>query len=518
MRYLLSLDQGTTSSRAFTVDEDGRVATRAQRPLACIYPRPGWVEQNPMDIWSSQMSAVREALRELQHLDAMRKASFANSSFNLNTRSKSLVAGLGIANQRETTVVWERATGLPVCNAIVWQDRRTAADCEALRERGQADLIRAKTGLMLDPYFSATKLAWILNHVPGARARAELGELCFGTVDSWLIFRLTNGKLHVTDASNASRTLLYNIHTQRWDEDLLALFGVPSAMLPGVVASAGIAGRCDPSHFGLELPISGIAGDQQAACYGQMCQQPGTMKNTYGTGSFLLLNTGGTAVSPKNKVVATVGWNTADMLCPVTYFLEGSVFMSGAIVEWLRDGLGMIRSAAEIEALAASVSDTADVFLVPAFAGLGAPHWDPQARACLIGMTRDTGRAHIARAALEAMALQTVDVFEAMREDAPVVPDHLRVDGGASVNNLLLQLQADLLGLPVVRSAVTEATVMGAAYLAGLGCGLWGRPEEFSHHWQPEREFLPAIGSDERQARMARWKKALTRSRMWVDK
>jgi glycerol kinase len=518
MRYLLALDQGTTSSRAFAIDEDGQIATRAQRPLACSHPQPGWVEQNPMEIWSTQLAAAREAFRELQHVDAMRKASFANSSYNLHTKSKSLVIGLGIANQRETTLVWERATGRPIYNAIVWQDRRTAAACDALREQGHADTIRAKTGLMLDPYFSATKLAWILHNVPQARARAESGELCFGTVDSWLVFRLSNGKTHVTDGSNASRTMLYNIHQQCWDDELLALFDIPRSMLPEVVHSTGAIARCDASHFGVDLAIAGMAGDQQAACYGQMCQTPGAMKNTYGTGSFMLMNTGGVAVSPKNKVVATIGWNTDDMLQPATYFLEGSVFMAGATVQWLRDNLGMIRHASDIEELAGSVSDCGDVYLVPAFVGLGAPHWDPQARACLIGMGRDTHRGHIARAALEAIALQTVDVHEAMREDAPAAADHLRVDGGASVNNLLLQIQADYLGLPVVRSAVTEATAMGVAYLAGLGVGLWGKPQDFASHWQQDRVFEPTISADERLAKMARWKKALTRSRMWAEK
>lgn len=516
MSYILALDQGTTSSRAFTFDEEGHIATSARLPVKTLYPQPGWVEQDPMEIWSTQLEAAKLAFTELQQHDAMRKASFASSAFNLSARSGSLVPAMGITNQRETTIVWERQTGKPIYNAIVWQDRRTAGMCDQLREK-YADAIRQKTGLILDPYFSASKVSWILQNVPAAHARAELGDLCFGTVDSWLIFNLTGGRTHVTDGSNASRTMLYNIHKQDWDDDLLGLFGIPRAIMPRVVSSSGIVGKTEHALLGMSIPISGLAGDQQAACYGQLCHQDGMVKNTYGTGGFMLMNTGGKPVGSRNKLLATIGWNTDDMLQPVTYFLEGSVFMAGATVEWLRDGLGIIEKTEDVEPLAASVPDSGDVYLVPAFTGLGAPHWDSYARGCLIGMTRGTNRAHIARAALESIALQTVDVFEALRQDAAVTPGHLRVDGGGSRNNLLMQMQADFLGIPIVRPMVTETSALGVAYLAGLGVHIWNSADELGHHWHQDRVFEPSISADERQAKLARWKKAVTRSRLWVN-
>jgi glycerol kinase len=516
MSYILALDQGTSSSRAFTFDEEGRMATQASLPVASIYPQPGWVEQDPLEIWSTQLETAKQAFSELQRTEALRRASFSSSAFNLKARSGSLIPAIGITNQRETTVVWDRKSGLPVYNAIVWQDRRTAARCDELREQGHAELIRSKTGLVLDPYFSATKLAWILDNVPNARAKAELGDLCFGTIDSWLVFKLTSGRAHVTDGSNASRTMLFNIHTQQWDAELLDLFNIPKAMLPRVVSSSGIVGKTEQIHFGLSIPISGLAGDQQAACFGQLCHKPGMVKNTYGTGGFMMMNTGAKPVPSKTRLLSTVGWNTDDMLQPVTYFLEGSVFMAGAAVQWLHDGLRIVRHVSDVEALAASVPDTGDVYLVPAFTGLGAPHWDSYARGCIIGMTPGTKRAHIARAALESVALQTQEVFEALRQDAGSTPQELRVDGKASLNNLMMQMQADYLGVPVLRPTVVETSALGVSYLAGLGVRIWHNSDDLSHHWHLDRQFEPLLGEDERQAKLARWKKAVSRSRLWA--
>jgi glycerol kinase len=516
MSYILALDQGTTSSRAFTFDEEGHVATQSSFPVTSVFPQPGWVEQDPLQIWSSQLDAAKQAFSELQRIDAIRKASFASSAFNLKARSGSLVPAIGVTNQRETTIVWERKTGRPIYNAIVWQDRRTASACDKLRDQGYAELIRSKTGLVLDPYFSATKLAWILENVPNARASAELGDLCFGTVDSWLIYKLTSGRAHVTDGSNASRTMLYNIHTQEWDEELLALFDIPKAMMPRVVSSSGIVGKTEQIHFGLSIPIAGLAGDQQAACYGQLCHKEGMVKNTYGTGGFMLMNTGSKAVSSKSRLLATVGWNTDDMLQPVTYFLEGSVFNAGASVQWLMDGLQIVKDVAEVETLATSVPNTGDVYLVPAFTGLGVPHWDSYARACMIGMTRGTTKAHIARAALEAIALQTQEVFEALKQDTNYTPTQLRVDGKAANNNLLMQMQADYLGVPVVRPTVTETSALGVSYLAGMGVRMWNNTDDLSHHWHQDRVFEPSLGEDERLTKLARWKKAVARSRLWA--
>jgi glycerol kinase len=424
---------------------------------------------------------------------------------------------IGITNQRETTVLWDRATGQPVANAIVWQDRRTAARCDELRRQGKAGLIQKKTGLVIDAYFSATKLQWLLDNVPGARARAGRGELAFGTIDSWLIWNLTGGKVHATDASNASRTLLFNVHTLQWDDELLRLFNIPRSVLPQVVPSSGVLGTTDAALFGTALPIAGVAGDQQAATFGQACFAPGMAKNTYGTGCFMLMNTGTAAVPSRNKLLTTVGWQGPPGLARTAYCLEGGVFMAGATIQWLRDGLQMIQSAPEVEALAGLVPDTGDVYLVPAFAGLGAPDWDGYARGTLLGMTRGTTRAHIARAALEAIALQVADVFDAMARDSGIALKELRVDGGACSNNLLMQMQADFLGVPVVRPRVTETTALGAAYLAGLATGLWRDAREISAQWQVDRRFEPQLAAPLRRAKLARWRKAVERSKAWAD-
>ncbi|MEK9953753.1 MAG: glycerol kinase GlpK, partial [Curvibacter sp.] len=469
--HILALDQGTTSSRALVFDRQGRVVALAQQEFAQHFPQAGWVEHDATEIWRSQLAVARQALQRA----------------GLEARQ---LRALAITNQRETTVLWDRRTGEPVARAIVWQDRRTAALCDTLRPRW-APRIQRKTGLVLDAYFSATKLQWLLDHVPGARARAEAGELAFGTIDSWLLWNLTGGEVHATDASNAARTLLFNIHTLQWDEELLNLFTIPHAVLPQVHPSSGVFGETEASLLGAAVPVAGIAGDQQAATFGQACFAPGMAKNTYGTGCFMLMNTGDTAVHSQHQLLGTVAWLGPHT--PACYALEGSVFMAGATVQWLRDGLQIIQSASEIEALAASVPDTQDVYLVPAFAGLGAPDWDGHARGTLVGMTRGTTRAHIARAALEAIALQTADVFEAMGQDAGVPLRELRVDGGASRNDLLMQLQADCLGVPVLRPALTETTAFGAAGLAGLAGGLWAGADELSALWQLQRRFEPRL-------------------------
>src|SRR5438477_3594980 len=443
MSFVLALDQGTTSSRAIVFDHGGGIRAVAQREFAQHFPQPGWVEHDPTEVWASQFGVLAEALA---------KARIAASD----------LAAIGITNQRQTTLLWERATGKPVANAIVWQDRRTAALCDALRNAGHADLIRRKTGLVIDAYFSGTKLKWLLDNVPGARDRALRGELAFGTVDAWLVWNLTRGERHVTDASNASRTLLFDIHRGQWDDELLALLDVPRSVLPEVVASSGVCAHA--SLQGVSVPIAGIAGDQQAALFGQACVTPGLAKNTYGTGCFLLLNTGRTAVESRSNLVSTVAWRRGNV---TDYALEGSVFIAGAVVQWLRDGLKLIRTAAEVEPLAASVADNGGAYLVPAFAGLGAPHWDAYARGAMLGLTRGTTAAHVARAALESIAYQSAEVLTAMESDAGVKLAELRVDGGAAVNNLLLQFQADLLGVAVVRPKILETTALGAAYLAG---------------------------------------------------
>jgi glycerol kinase len=495
MDTVLALDQGTTSSRAIVFDAEGRIRALAQQEFPQHYPQPGWVEHDPEEIWQSQLAVARRVLAQV----------------GAEVRS---IRAIGVSNQRETTVLWERASGRAIAPAIVWQDRRTAARCAALHAAGHAEAIRARTGLEVDAYFSATKLEWLLDNVPGARARAEAGELAFGTIDSWLVYRLTGGRVHVTDPSNASRTLLYDIHKLGWDEALLAEFRIPAALLPRVVPSSGVSASTDGAILGLELPIAGIAGDQQAAAFGQACLTPGMAKNTYGTGCFLMVNTGARPVDSSNRLLTTVGWQIGER---VDYFLEGSVFIAGAVVQWLRDGLGIIGSADEIEALAASVADNGGVSLVPAFAGLGAPHWDASARGTILGLTRGSTRAHIARAALESIALQSADVLEAARRDAGVPLAELRVDGGAARNDLLMQFQADVLGVPVLRPRVTETTALGAATLAGLAVGVWSSPEDIAQHWQVERRFEPGMGADQREAALARWRRAVERARGWAE-
>ena len=498
MDYILSIDQGTTSSRAVVFDRAGQPVAIAQREFAQHFPQPAWVEHDANEIWQSQLAVMQEALSRAGISAAQLRA-------------------IGLTNQRETTVLWDRQTGEPVAPAIVWQDRRTVAQCEALRAVGLADKITRKTGLVLDAYFSGTKLAWLLDHVPGARARAERGELAFGTVDSWLVWQLTGGRVHATDPSNASRTMLFNLKRGAWDAQLLAMLNIPAEVLPQVLPSCGLVAETDAALLGVSVPVAGWAGDQQAALFGQACFAPGMAKNTYGTGCFMLMNTGDKPVASRHQLLSTVAWQgPVDAARPVAYALEGSVFMAGATVQWLRDGLQIIRSAADVEALAASVPDTGDVFLVPAFAGLGAPDWDAQARGTLLGMTRGTGRAHIARAALEAIALQTADVFQAMSADSGLPLTELRVDGGASRNDLLMQIQANVLGVPVVRSRVSETTALGAAYLAGLATDFWHGAEEISAQWQEERRFMPEWGAARRDDLHARWRQAVERSRQWA--
>ena len=494
MSYLLALDQGTTSSRAMVFDADGRLCGAAQRAFAQHYPQPGWVEHDAGEILQTQLDCARAAL-----LDAGVQAA--------------QLAALGIANQRETTVLWERASGRALAPAIVWQDRRTAAHCERIRAEGWAGDLRARTGLELDPYFSATKLAWLLDHLPDARVRAERGELAFGTVDSWLVWQLTGGRLHVTDPGNASRTLLFNLHAQDWDPILLERFRIPRPLLPEVVNSIGVCGETDPALLGAAVPIAGIGGDQQAATFGQACFAPGMAKNTYGTGCFLLMNTGDVPVASHNRLLTTIAWSG---LGSTRYALEGSVFMGGATVQWLRDALGLVERSADIEALAASVADSADVVLVPAFTGLGAPHWDPYARGTLLGLTRGTTSAHIARAALDAIALQTVDLVEAMARDGAAPLCELRVDGGAAANDLLMQIQADLLDVPVVRPRMLETTALGAAFLAGLGVGVWAGQDELAAKWQQDRVFSPSMPRSRREEVIGRWRRALERAAGWA--
>lgn len=493
MKNILALDQGTTSSRAMLFDRAGGIVAVAQKEFPQIFPKPGWVEHDPNDIWSTQAGVAAEVLQ---------KAGLKAAD----------VAAIGITNQRETAVVWDRATSQPICNAIVWQDRRTSAICDRLKARKLDRMIRKKTGLVIDAYFSATKVQWILENVRGARARAQAGELAFGTVDSWLIWNLTGGRVHVTDATNASRTMLYDIAKGDWDDELLAIFGVPRSMLPEVRSSSEIYGHT--TLLGGSIPIAGIAGDQQAALFGQVCTKPGMVKNTYGTGCFMLMNTGTKPIASKNNLLTTVAWRIGNR---TEYALEGSIFIAGAVVQWLRDGLEMIRSAPEVEALAASVPDTGGVYLVPAFAGLGAPHWDQYARGTIVGITRGTTRAHIARAALEGIALQVMDVLRAMEADSRIKLKELRVDGGASANDLLMQLQADLLNVPVVRPKVAETTALGAAYLAGLAVGYWKNQADIAQQWQVDRRFKPAMKSATRKHIAAGWVKALVRSKRWED-
>jgi glycerol kinase len=491
---VLALDQGTTSSRALLFDHDTRIVAAAQREFRQSFPSPGWVEHDPAEIWSSQSGVMAEALAT---------AGLAAGD----------VAAIGITNQRETTIIWDRATLEPIAPAIVWQDRRTAAAVELLQARaGVETLVRERTGLVMDAYFSASKIAWLLEHVPGARTRAEHGELAFGTVDAWLVARLTRGETHVTDVTNASRTMLFDIHRLEWDEDLLELWRVPRALLPRVCGSSEVYGHVADGLPLAGTPIAGIAGDQQAATFGQACFATGQAKNTYGTGCFIVLNTGDVPVASSNRLLTTVAWSRPGEL---RYALEGSVFVAGAAVQWLRDGLGIIARSHDVEALAASVPDAGGVVLVPAFAGLGAPYWDPYARGAIVGLTRGTTGAHIARAALESIAFQSVDVIDAMARDAGTPLAELRVDGGAASNDALMQLQADLLGVSVVRPAVTETTALGAAYLAGLAVGVWRDEEEITTLWREERRFEPRIDPDERRHRIERWRRAVDRARRW---
>ena len=499
MTHILALDQGTTSSRAILFNAQGNALHTAQLEFEQIFPQLGWVEHDPLEIWQTQLQVMKQVLAEADPGQS--------------------VAAIAITNQRETTVLWDRQTGQPLANAIVWQDRRTVEYCQTLRQQGHQALIQDKTGLVLDSYFSGTKLAWLLENIPGARARAECGELAFGTIDSWLVWNLTRGKTHVTDPSNASRTLLFNLHTLAWDDELLALFNIPRSLLPKVVPSSGVVAHTDPSLLGRAIPIASMIGDQQAATFGQACFEPGMAKNTYGTGCFMLLNTGHEPVASHNKLLTTIGWQRpedATQSLATTYCLEASVFMGGATIQWLRDGLNIISSAPEVEALAASVHDVADTYLVPAFTGLGAPIWDGNARGTLVGMTRGTTKAHIARAALEAIALQVADVFEAMAKDSGIALAELRVDGGASKNNLLMQIQADLLGVPVVRPKITETTALGAAYLAGLAIGLWSSTQDIASQWSIDRRFEPSMALADRQAKLARWHQALERAKGWA--
>ncbi|MBQ9399862.1 MAG: glycerol kinase GlpK [Bacteroidales bacterium] len=487
-KYILALDQGTSSSRAIVFDHDGNICSTAQMEFTQYFPQPGWVEHNPMEIWSSEAGVIAEAI----------------SKIGINGHD---IAAIGITNQRETTIVWDAETGIPVHNAIVWQDRRTSEFCDSLKERGLVDKIREKTGLIIDAYFSGTKIKWILDNVPGAREKAEAGKLRFGTVDSWLVWNLTRGDVHVTDVSNASRTMLFNIHTLQWDSELLDLFGIPASMMPSVRSSSEVYGHTKTTIFAHEVPIAGIAGDQQAALFGQMCTVPGSVKNTYGTGCFLLMNTGSKPILSKNNLLTTVAWKIGD---EVNYALEGSIFVGGSVVQWLRDGLGIIRSSSEIEALAETVPDNGGVYFVPALTGMGAPYWDQYAHGLLCGITRGTTAAHIARAALEGIAFQTMDIVGAMERDAGMRLAELKVDGGASRNNLMMQFQADILGAAVIRPQVTETTAMGACYLAGLAVGYWSDLEEIRSQWKAERTFLPS-GQDV-SALKAGWADAIERT------
>ncbi len=494
MSYILALDQGTTSSRAIVFDRAGEVRAVAQKEFRQIFPRPGWVEHDANEIWATQSGVAMEAI--------------ARAGIGVAE-----VAAIGITNQRETTVLWDRASGLPLGNAIVWQDRRTAASCEALKAAGHEAMFNARTGLLLDPYFSGTKLAWMLDNIEGARAAAEAGRLAFGTIDSWLIWKLSGGTSHITDASNASRTLMFNIHRGDWDDELLEVLKVPRRVLPQLVPSSGRLAETSRAVFGASIPIGGIAGDQQAALFGQRCTTPGMVKNTYGTGCFMLMQTGANPVASKNKLLTTTAWRLGGH---DSYALEGSVFVAGAVVQWLRDGLGIIRSAAEVGPLAASVPDNGGVYLVPAFAGLGTPHWDPYARGTIVGLTRGSTAAHIARAALESIAYQVVDMLEAMQADAGIALGELRVDGGATQNDLLMQFQADVLGVRVVCPRIVETTALGAAYLGGLGVGLWRDETEIDAEWQAGRIFEPAMRREEAAQLCAQWRRALTRAADWA--
>ena len=489
-KYILALDQGTSSSRAIVFDEHGQTKAVSQKEFTQIFPKPGWVEHNPMEIWSSQASVIAEAI----------------TSIDINGLN---IAAIGITNQRETTIVWDAETGEPVYNAIVWQDRRTSEFCDGLKRDGRTDLIRSKTGLIIDAYFSATKILWILENVPGARQKADEGKLRFGTVDTWLIWMLTRGEVHVTDVSHASRTMLFNIHTLEWDKELLQLFDIPESMMPQVKSSSEVYGYTKTTLFAHEVPIAGIAGDQQAALFGQMCTEPGSVKNTYGTGCFMLMNSGERPIMSSNNLLTTIAWKIGDK---VNYALEGSIFVAGSVVQWLRDGLGIIRTSQEVEKLATSVPDNGGVYFVPALTGLGAPHWDQHAKGSIYGITRGTTAGHIARAALEGVAFQTMDIVRAMEKDAGCPLKELKVDGGATVNNLMMQFQADILGTSVIRPKVTETTALGAAYLAGLAVGYWESIDHIKSQWGVDREFTPQADAETVQNLRDGWADAIRRT------
>jgi len=494
-KYILSLDSGTTSNRGILFNHSGEITSTAQQEFEQIYPRPGWVEHRPADIWDSQLLVAREVI-EKQGISA------------------SEIAAIGITNQRETTLIWNRETGEPVYNAIVWQDRRTAGICDNLKDQNLERTFAEKTGLVIDAYFSGTKIKWILDNADGARKLAEAGKLAFGTVDTWLIWKLTGGKLHITDVTNASRTLLFNIHTLEWDTELMEILGIPVSMLPEVKSSSEVYGKTDKEFFGGEIPIAGIAGDQQAALFGQMCVEEGMVKNTYGTGCFVVMNTGSKPIASKHKLLTTIAWQIGD---EITYALEGSIFVAGAVVQWLRDQLGIIKSSAEIEELASRVKDSDGVSFVPGFVGLGAPHWDQYATGTIIGLSRGTNKAHIARAALEAIAFRSMEVIETMVEDSGIELHELRVDGGAAVNNLLMQIQAEAIRNRVARPKITETTALGAAYLAGLAVGFWKNIEEIRKQWQIDKTFLPQQDPEEFRQVIVNWKKAVERSKKWVE-
>ncbi|TVQ06807.1 MAG: glycerol kinase [Bacteroidetes bacterium] len=493
-KFILALDQGTTSSRALLFDKAGNIRSVAQKEFQQIFPKPGWVEHDPNEIWSSQVSVAAEAMSKMG----------INGTY---------VAGIGITNQRETTIVWDKRTGEPVYNAIVWQDRRTSGYCDELKNKGMAETIREKTGLVIDAYFSGTKIKWILDNVEGAREKANRGELAFGTVDSWLVWKLTQGRTHITDVTNASRTMLYNIKKLDWDDDMLKLMDIPKTMMPQVKSSSEVYDHTNTTFFASKVPIAGIAGDQQAALFGQMCTEEGMSKNTYGTGCFMLLNTGEKPFISKNNLVTTIAWQINGK---TTYALEGSIFIGGAVVQWLRDGLGIIKSSADVEALARQVEDSGDLFFVPTFTGMGAPYWDQYARGLMVGISRGTTRAHIARAALEGIAFQTMDVLNVMQKDTGMEAIELRVDGGASANNLLMQIQADIINTKVVRPKVIETTALGAAYLAGLATGFWESLDEIKQQWQLDKSFEPTLSAEETKVRREKWADAVNRAKSWT--
>lgn len=495
-QFILSLDQGTTSSRAIIFDHSGNIKSSAQKEFRQYFPKPGWVEHDAEEIWSTQAGVAAEAITH---------AGIGGEQ----------IAAIGITNQRETTVVWDRETGKPLCHAIVWQDRRTSAFCDQLKKEGSDKIIRDKTGLIVDAYFSGTKIKWILDNISGAKEKALAGKLAFGTIDTWLLWNFTRGKVHVTDVTNASRTMLFNIHTQSWDEDLLKLLDVPASLLPEVKTSSEVYGHTSGQFLSQHIPLAGIAGDQQAALFGQMCIQPGMVKNTYGTGCFMMMNTGQKAIPSQNNLLTTIGWKIKD---EITYALEGSIFIGGAVVQWLRDGLGMIRSSGEVENLASKVKDNDGVYVVPAFAGLGAPHWKQDARGMITGITRGTTDAHIARACLESIAYQTYEVLKAMESDAGIKIKELRVDGGATVDDMLMQFQADLLQTLVIRPRITETTALGAAYLAGLATGYWNDIPEMAKQWQVDKQFKPRRQADEIASLLKGWQRAVEAAKFWADK